>query len=90
MKRNILLIMTATAGLLASCVQTNERIVPVGLRTEYLENPIGIDTKAPRFTWTYAGEDTTFVPSRYEIRIGTSPTDLKVYNEQTELKPETR
>ena len=82
--------LTATAGLLASCVQTNEKIVPVGLRTEYLENPIGIDAKMPRFTWKYAGEDTTFIPSRYEIRIGTSPTDLKVYDERTELKPETR
>ena len=87
MKKNILIVLTATAGLLASCVQTNEKIVPVGLRTEYLENPIGIDTKMPRFTWKYAGEDTTFVPSRYEIRIGTSPTDLKVYDERTELKP---
>ena len=90
MKKNILIVLTATAGLLASCVQTNEKIVPVGLRTEYLENPIGIDTKMPRFTWKYAGEDTTFIPSRYEIRIGTSPTDLKVYDERTELKPETR
>lgn len=90
MKKNILIVLTATAGLLASCVQTNEKIVPVGLRTEYLENPIGIDAKMPRFTWKYAGEDTTFIPSRYEIRIGTSPTDLKVYDERTELKPETR
>lgn len=90
MKKNILIVLTATAGLLASCVQTNEKIVPVGLQTEYLENPIGIDTKMPRFTWKYAGEDTTFIPSRYEIRIGTSPTDLKVYDERIELKPETR
>lgn len=57
MKKNILIVLTATAGLLASCVQTNEKIVPVGLRTEYLENPIGIDAKMPRFTWKYAGED---------------------------------
>lgn len=45
MKKNILIVLTAAAGLLASCVQTNEKIVPVGLRTEYLENPIGIDTR---------------------------------------------
>ncbi len=88
--KNILLVTTVVVAFLTGCNQINEDIKPVNLRTEYLENPIGLDAKIPRFTWTYAGKDTSFLESRYEIRIGTSPADLKLYDGKTELKSETR
>ncbi len=39
------------AGMLASCDLTTVDCTAVNLKTEYLVNPMGIDTPAPRFTW---------------------------------------
>ena len=76
--------------LLLGCEGKNEQTVPVNLRTEYLCNPIGIDTQQPRFTWEYAGEEENFKVSRFEIRVGTAPDKLRPYEEGTVLKPHTR
>lgn len=65
-------------------------VVPVNLRTEYLREPIGIDTKAPRFTWEYEGKEKDFIPVRNEIRIGTTRGDLSVYSKDMSFKPHTR
>ena len=76
--------------LLLGCEGKNEQTVPVNLRTEYLCNPIGIDTQQPRFTWEYAGEEENFKVSRFEIRVGTAPDKLRPYEEGMVLKPHTR
>ena len=76
--------------LLLGCEGKNEQTVPVNLRTEYLCNPIGIDTQQPRFTWEYAGEEENFKASRSEIRVGTAPDKLRLYEEGMLLKPHTR
>lgn len=65
-------------------------VVPVNLRTEYLREPIGIDTKAPRFTWEYEGKEKDFIPVRNEIRIGTTRDNLSVYPKDMFFKPHTR
>jgi len=64
--------------------------VPVNLRTEYLTEPLGLDTTDPRFTWEYAEGDENFVPSRYEISIGTAPDNLQAYDGKLRLKSHTR
>jgi len=63
---------------------------PVNLRTEYLREPIGISASVPSFSWEYQGSDNSFIPLRSEIRIGTSPKLLSVYNKGMTLKPHTR
>ena len=73
--------------LLNSCVNNTE---PVNLRTEYLTEPLGLDTPNPRFTWEYAGGIDNFTPSRYEISIGTDPKHLQTYTEGMPLQPHTR
>lgn len=78
------------ALLLSGCSGNNTLTVPVDLRTEYLEEPIGLDRAHPRFTWEYASEETNFKASRYEIRIGTKPDQLQPYVETTTLQPHTR
>lgn len=90
MNKKTFLILAVSATMLTACEQTNNDIIPVNLRTEYLVNPIGLDTENPRFTWEYAGKDTTFIPGHYEIFIGTSPDNLSLYDENKELEPETR
>ena len=49
-----------------------------------------MDTSSPRFTWEYSGNEEGFKASRYEVRIGTSPNDLRPYAEGMALKPHTR
>lgn len=73
--------------LLGSC---GNKTVPVNLKTEYLVEPLGIDSPNPRFTWEYAGGDEAFSASDYEIRIGTSPENLQVYEPGTRLRSHTR
>lgn len=78
------------ALLLGGCKGNNELTIPTNLRTEYLTEPIGLDTSSPRFTWEYSGNEEGFKASRYEIRIGTSPDELRPYAEGMSLKPHTR
>lgn len=73
--------------LLSSCTNNT---VPVNLRTEYLTEPLGLDTPNPRFTWEYTDADEDFTASRYEINIGTDPKNLQTYEKGMSLKPHTR
>lgn len=77
-------------SVLFGCRQSPVSVRPVNLRSEYLYEPIGIGTSAPRFTWEYAGEEKGFSPSRYEIRVGTEPDDLQPYTPHTSFLPHTR
>ncbi len=58
---------------LAGCTPKNEKVQPVGLRTEYLENPINIGTSAPRLTWRFEGQDPDFSVSKTEVNIWKNP-----------------
>ena len=68
----------------------NEQTEPVNLKTEFLTEPLGIDAAHPRFTWEYTNEEKDFRVSKYEIKIGTSPENLKIYSGKEVLKPHTR
>ena len=89
-KKNTLLICSLAFFSLMGCKGKNELTVPVNLRTEYLREPIGLDTKSPRFTWEYKGSEKNFLASRSEIRIGTSPDNLQPYTGNMTLEPHTR
>src|SRR5262249_6428938 len=41
----------------------------VRLRTEYKENPIGIDIRRPRLGWQIVSEDRGVVQSAYQVRV---------------------
>ena len=89
-KINTLVICSLAFLSLLGCKGKNELTVPVNLRTEYLREPIGLDTKSPRFTWEYKGNEDNFLASRSEIRIGTSPDNLQPYTDGMKLAPHTR
>jgi len=76
--------------LLTGCKGKNDLTTIVNLGTEYLKNPIGIDTSTPRFTWEYSGDESDFTASRYEIRVGVSPDQMSVYTENMTLDSHTR
>jgi alpha-L-rhamnosidase len=46
------------------------------LRTEYKENPLGIDARAPRFSWELVATARGVVQAAYEIRVATSEATL--------------
>lgn len=73
MKRYLIYASVLTALLLTACKGPNEQTVPVNLRTEYLTEPIGLDTDSPRFTWEYDGNEEGFMPLRAEVTVSTSP-----------------
>ena len=76
------------ALLAQSCIGGEIKIV--NLRTEYLTEPIGIDSKAPRFTWEYAGGKECQPITSYQISIGTRKDDLHPYVEEFKFAPCTR
>lgn len=85
------LYLCALAGLLlTACTSHNDQTTPVNLRTEFLSEPIGLDTQSPRFTWEYDGAQPGFTVSKQEIQVGTAPNQLKPYTEGTPLQPHTR
>ena len=50
---------------------------PVHLRCEYLENPVGIDRAAPRFSWEIKSSDRGVKQTAYEILVASTEAKLK-------------
>jgi alpha-L-rhamnosidase len=48
-----------------------------GLRTEYKENPLGIDARKPRLSWQIISNARGIIQSAYQIRVATSERDLR-------------
>ena len=46
------------------------------LRCEYLESPLGIDTKSPRFTWRMADAENGTMQSAYQIIVGVDSLEV--------------
>ena len=73
------LTLLATFFLLAliSCNLKNESLKLYELRTEYSNNPLGIDVLNPRFSWILADTVRNVVQESYEILVATKPDLLK-------------
>jgi hypothetical protein len=52
------------------------RLVVVRLRTEYAENPVGIDVRKPRLSWQLQAPGRGVVQSAYHIRVARSAGGL--------------
>ena len=48
---------------------TTPRISVKNLRTEYLENPLGIDVPRPRLSWQDAGEGRNIMQEAYQVQV---------------------
>src|SRR5437879_187179 len=60
----------------AGTAATPERLRLVGLRTEYAENPVGIDVRKPRLSWQLQAPGRGVVQSAYQIRVARSAGGL--------------
>jgi len=50
---------------------------PAGLTCEYLVNPLGIDTKSPRFAWNFISSQRNQSQSAYEIIVTDKLSDIQ-------------
>jgi len=64
------------AGVLAR-VRSAETVSVTALRTEYKENPVGIDVTQPRLSWQLRSDRRNVRQSAYEISVAMSEADLK-------------
>jgi alpha-L-rhamnosidase len=53
-------------------VDTNVIIIPYGLKTEYLTDPLGIDVQRPRFSWQLKSEKRGTMQHAYRVIVATS------------------
>ena len=51
-------------------------IAPSGLKTEFLENPLGIDTANPRFSWIVVDTTPSAKQTAYQVQAASSPEKL--------------
>ena len=66
------------AAFCAGLVDPASAAMTVGeLRCEYAFNPIGIDTREPRLSWTLLDNERGQRQSAYQIRVADTPKDLE-------------
>ncbi|MEY2917480.1 MAG: hypothetical protein RIS73_1194 [Bacteroidota bacterium] len=72
MKKNILLLLCLQCFFIAAVAQLKVE----NLRTENLQNPIGIDVLQPNFSWQLSSDQRNVMQAAYEIRVGAFPAAL--------------
>lgn len=76
-KRYLLfLAMLVTFSVFANEFNKNSPLEVHQLRIEYLENPMGIDVKSPRFSWVLKGDGFNRYQTAYQINVSASKEDL--------------
>ena len=56
--------------------KTFSQLVPVRLRCDYAENPLGVDSPPPRLFWQLAGNERGQLQTAYEILAASTPEML--------------
>lgn len=57
----------------ASCLQKKKQLEIIDLKCEYMDHPISIDTKSPRFSWIYKSTDNQgFKQKTYKVDVALS------------------
>lgn len=75
MERNVKLIcLTLIMSMILniSCSTPGLDIAIVNVRCEYLEEPLGINTPSPRFTWEYGKTSQNFIQKAWQIRVAST------------------
>ncbi|MEI6949069.1 glycoside hydrolase family 78 protein [Paraflavisolibacter sp. H34] len=67
--------LSSLAGIL-SCLSLHAQLSVQQLRTENRTNPVGLDTKEPRFSWQLAATGRQVLQTAYEIRVSSHPREL--------------
>ena len=68
--------MTIDVGAVRHAVAPAPAFAVDGLRTEYMINPVGIDSRQPRFSWQLRTNERNVRQSAYHIRVAHTERDL--------------
>lgn len=63
--------------LMASCQKKSSNFTIVNLKCEHLINPLGIDTKTPRFSWQQQSENIGTAQTAFQIKVWTNSQATK-------------
>ena len=77
MKKLLYYFTLLSAITLPSYVFAESPLQPATLRTEYIENPLGINTGLPRFSWTFTTTARNQFQSAYEILVSDNIKDIQ-------------
>jgi len=70
----IVALFALSAGLIVRSARAAEGpLAPVNLRCEYLDNPVGIDVRQPRFAWVLRHTERAQMQSAYQVLVASSP-----------------
>jgi len=58
-------------------ISVSAAIQPIQLTCEYVSNPLGIDSKKPRFTWLFTGKERNQLQSAYELIVADNLKDIQ-------------
>src|ERR1700730_9044835 len=72
-----IIILLAGLVLNFSILAQTSSLQPDNLRCEYIENPLGIDTKHPRLSWEFLAGDRNQFQSAYELIVSTNSADIE-------------
>jgi len=67
---------TLLTALLLGPLATLHAIAPASLKTEFLENPLAVDTAKPRFSWIVEDSTPGSKQTAYQVQVASSPEIL--------------
>ena len=76
MRKGILFILMAAAGIVCSCGTGSENKYLTDLSVEYMSEPQGIDVASPRFGWKNASTEYGAKQTAYRLEVAESPENL--------------
>jgi alpha-L-rhamnosidase len=65
------------SSLILLCFESFGVVKPENLRCEYISNPLGIDSKKPRLSWTFRADELNYYQTAFEIIVGENEVDVK-------------
>lgn len=67
----------ATAALSPSVTGENDHLVVAGTSVEYLDEPLGLDARRPRFSWTLEADRRDATQAAYQVQVATGENTLE-------------
>jgi alpha-L-rhamnosidase len=67
----------APVSLVFASLQTAAALTLVNLRTEYMEDPLGIDAREPRLSWQIQSNSRGVMQAAYQVRVAHSDRELR-------------
>src|SRR3989442_9177217 len=70
-------LLSGTLTMTPAAVTPAAKLALVALRTEYKENPLGIDIRKPRLSWQIQSDRRGILQTAYQIQVARNERDLR-------------